>query len=53
MVWYLFPFFFWLVGGLISYAAVKDKDRDLANNCLLLGFLMTIFGVVMLLIVLG
>ena len=38
-LWYLVPLFFSLLGGIIAYAAVKDKDESMANACLVLGFI--------------
>ena len=38
-LWYLVPLFFGLIGGIIAYAAVKDKDESMATACLLLGFI--------------
>lgn len=37
--WYLAPLFPSIVGGLIGYVAVKDEDKGMADNLLLLGFL--------------
>lgn len=36
-VWYLIPIFFGLLGAIISYSLIKDKDRDMANNILVIG----------------
>ena len=38
-LWYLVPLFFGLIGGIIAYAAVKEKDESMANACLILGFI--------------
>ena len=35
--WYLAPILFGIIGGLVGYVAVKDKDKDMATNCLLIG----------------
>lgn len=41
-LWYLAPFFFNIIGGLIGYVAVKDEDRDMATNLLIFGIFMTL-----------
>ena len=38
-LWYLAPIFFSVVGGLVAYAAVKDRDKGMAETCLVLGLL--------------
>ena len=37
--WYLVPFLFGLIGGLIGYVAVKDRDKDMATNLLIFGII--------------
>jgi hypothetical protein len=41
-LWYLAPFFFGIIGGLIGYAAVKDDDKGMAENLLIFGVVMTV-----------
>ena len=36
-LWYLVPFFFGIIGGLIAYVGTKDEDRDMATNLLVFG----------------
>jgi hypothetical protein len=36
-LWYLVPIFFSILGGLIAYIAVKDRDDGMAGTCLALG----------------
>jgi len=38
LLWYLLPLFFGLLGGIIGYITVKDEDRDMADNILLISF---------------
>ena len=38
-LWYLAPILLSVVGGLIAYVAVKDRDKGVAETCLVLGFL--------------
>jgi len=40
--WYFVPFFLGILGGIIGYFAVKEDDKRMANNLLILGILMTI-----------
>ena len=35
--WYLLPIFIGIVGGLVTWFALKNDDRKLAKNCLILG----------------
>jgi len=37
-IWYLAPIFFSLLGGLIAYSVVRDRDKSMAETCLVLGF---------------
>lgn len=37
LLWYLVPFFFGILGGLVGYVGTKDEDKDMANGLLLFG----------------
>jgi hypothetical protein len=41
-LWYLVPFFFGLIGGIIAYVGTKDKDEEMAFGLLLFGIIWTI-----------
>jgi hypothetical protein len=40
-LWYLVPFFFGLIGGLIGYVGVKDEDKGMADSLLVFGIIWT------------
>ena len=44
--WYLLPIFFEVIGGVIAYFVLKEDDKKLAKNCLLLGIILTVIGFV-------
>jgi hypothetical protein len=41
-LWYLIPFFFGIIGGLVAYVGVKDEDSEMANNLLFFGIIWTV-----------
>jgi hypothetical protein len=41
-LWYLVPFFFGLIGGIIAYVGTKDEDEEMAFDLLLFGIIWTI-----------
>ena len=44
--WYLVPFFFLLLGGIVAYIAVKDRNRGMANNLLIFGIVWSVVAVI-------
>ena len=42
LLWYLVPFFFGILGGLVGYVGTKDEDKDMANGLLLFGAIWSI-----------
>ena len=41
-LWYLVPILFSLLGGLIAYIALKDRDESMAGACLALGIVVMV-----------
>jgi len=41
-LWYLVPILFSLLGGLIAYIALKDRDEGMADSCLVLGIVVMV-----------
>lgn len=41
-LWYLVPFFFGIIGGIVGYVGTKDEDRDMADGLLIFGIFWTI-----------
>src|SRR5437016_11723401 len=44
--WYLLPFFFGIIGGIIAWAVNKDKDPKRARNLLIFGLVWTLVPVI-------
>ncbi|UCB60493.1 MAG: zinc ribbon domain-containing protein, partial [Candidatus Bathyarchaeota archaeon] len=42
--WYLVPLLLGLLGGILGYIAVRDEDREMADNLLFIGTIVTIIG---------
>jgi len=51
-LWYLVPLFFGLLGGIISYIGLRDRDDDMAYLCLSFGFGITVLEFIILTVVL-
>lgn len=44
--WYLVPFFFGIIGGLIAWLVNKDRNPKKARNFLIFGFVLTAIWVI-------
>jgi hypothetical protein len=42
--WYLLPIFVGIIGGLIMYFVLKDQNKKMAKNGLILGIILTVAG---------
>jgi hypothetical protein len=42
LLWYLVPFFFGILGGIVGYVGTKDEDKGMADGLLLFGALWSI-----------
>jgi hypothetical protein len=42
VLWYFVPFFFGLLGGLVGYLGVKDRDEDMARSLLVFGIVWSV-----------
>jgi len=45
-LWYLVPFFFGIIGGIIAYVATRDEDKEMADSLLIFGIVWTVILVV-------
>lgn len=43
--WYLLPIFFGILGGLVMYFIVRDDNKQMAKNGLILSVILTIVGI--------
>ena len=45
--WFLLPIFFGIIGGIIAFFILRKDDPRKARNCLYLGILFMIFGIIL------
>jgi hypothetical protein len=45
--WYIVPILFSIIGGIIAYLIVKDDDPKLAKNCLIIGIILFVIGLML------
>jgi len=50
--WYLLPILFTIIGGIISFFAIRYDDPKKARNCLIIGIVLTITPLIIPLIIL-
>ncbi|MDH3489130.1 MAG: hypothetical protein OEL56_01635 [Nitrosopumilus sp.] len=44
--WFLLPIFFGIIGGIIAYFVLRHDDQRKARNCLYLGIMFMIIGII-------
>ena len=49
--WYLLPIFFSIIGGIIAWACIRDRDPRMAKNNLILGIILTVLPIIVVLII--
>jgi len=42
ILWYLVPFFFGILGGIVAYIGVKNENKEMADSLLVFGIIWTI-----------
>jgi uncharacterized membrane protein YeaQ/YmgE (transglycosylase-associated protein family) len=50
--WFLLPIFLGLIGGIIAYFVLRQDDPKKAKNCLYLGIVLAIIGIMINMLVL-
>lgn len=50
--WFLLPIFLGLIGGIIAYFVLRQDDPKKARNCLYLGIVLAIIGIIINILVL-
>ncbi len=46
-LWFLLPIFLGLIGGIIAYFVLRQDDNKKAKNCLYLGIVLAIIGLLL------
>ena len=51
--WYLLPIFVGMIGGIIAYLVIRKDDPDKAKNCIYIGIVMMVIGIIFNIMLLG
>lgn len=46
-LWYLLPIFLGIIGGVIAYFILRKDSPKMARNCLIVGLILAVIGIVM------
>jgi H+/Cl- antiporter ClcA len=52
-MWYLLPIFVGMIGGIIGYLIIRKDDPRKAKNCIYIGMIMMIIGIIFNILLLG
>ena len=52
-MWYLLPIFVGMIGGIIAYLIIRKDDPRKAKNCIYIGMVMMIIGIIFNILLLG
>ena len=52
-MWYLLPIFVGMIGGIIGYLIIRKDDPRKAKNCIYIGIVMMIIGIIFNILLLG
>jgi len=47
ILYWLLPFFFGIIGGIVAYFVLRDRNRKIANYMLIFGLVWTVVGIVL------
>ena len=51
--WYLLPIFIGMIGGIVGYLAIRKDDPQKAKNCIYIGIVMMVIGIIFNILLLG
>mgnify|MGYP001392936414 FL=1 len=52
-VWYLLPILVGMIGGIIAYLVIRKDDPHKAKNCIYIGIVMMVIGIIFNIMLLG
>ena len=51
--WYLLPILVGMIGGIIAYLVIRKDDPHKAKNCIYIGIVMMVIGIILNILLLG
>ena len=51
--WYLLPILVGMIGGIIAYLIIRKDDSHKAKNCIYIGIVMMVIGIILNILLLG